>query len=136
MQGIVAVEGTMIPSLAYVDTLTNAGIGKAALYSRAGDSVWAQSSTFNISAPEIAELVKGFDDPSQLQASGLHIQGEKYFLLRADDRSIYGKKGEEGIIAVRTKQALIIAHYGPPLQPGAAATTVEKLADYLISVGY
>lgn len=116
--------------------MVSSGLDKAALYSRAGDSVWAQSTGFNIAANEVAELAKGFEDPAQLQASGLHIQQQKYFLLKADDRSIYGKHGEEGIVAVRTKQALLIAHYGPTVQPGAAATTVEKLADYLIGVGY
>lgn len=37
---------------------------------------------------------------------------------------------------VKTKQALLIGHYPENVQPGQAATTVEKLADYLIGVGY
>jgi profilin len=71
-----------------------------------------------------------------LQAGGLHIQGQKYFLLRADDRSIYGKHEDTGIIAVRTKQAILIAHYGSAVQPGEATKVVEQLGDYLISVSY
>ncbi|KAA8902837.1 hypothetical protein TRICI_005822 [Trichomonascus ciferrii] len=98
--------------------------------------VWAQSPGFDVSAAEIAELVKGFDDPSQLQAGGLHIQGQKYFLLRADDRSIYGKHDDTGIVAVRTKQAVIVGHYAAPVVAGEATKVVEQLADYLISVGY
>lgn len=122
---------------AYVDNLIGSGkVDQAALYSRAGDSVWAQSANFDASAPEIQEVAKGFDDASQLQASGLHIHGQKYFLLRADDRSIYGKHEDTGIVAVRTKQALLIAHYAAPTQPGEATKVVEQLADYLISVGY
>lgn len=122
---------------AYVDNLISSGkVDQAAIYSRAGDSVWAQSSGFNVSAPEIAEIARGFDDPSQLRTSGLHIQGLKYFLLRADDRSIYGKKDDTGIIAVRTKQAILIAHYKAPTQPGEATKIVEQLGDYLISVNY
>lgn len=39
-------------------------------------------------------------------------------------------------MAVRTKLAVIIAHYSPGVQPGAAANAVEKLADYLINNGY
>jgi profilin len=122
---------------AYVDNLIGSGkVDNAAIYSKAGDSVWAQSPTFNVSAPEIAEVARGFDDPSQLQANGLHINGQKYFLLRADDRSIYGKHEDTGIVAVRTKQALLIAHYAAPTQPGEATKVAEQLADYLISVGY
>lgn len=37
---------------------------------------------------------------------------------------------------MKTKMAILIGHYGETVQPGAAATTVEKLGDYLIGVGY
>ncbi|KAK6202413.1 actin-binding protein [Scheffersomyces amazonensis] len=122
---------------AYTDNLVATGkLDKAALYSRAGDSLWAQSSGFQLQANEISEIARGFDDPSNLQAHGLHVQSQKYFLLRADDRSIYGKHEGEGIIAVRSKQAILIAHYPAGIQAGEATTIVEKLADYLISVGY
>lgn len=45
-------------------------------------------------------------------------------------------QGKEGIIIVKTKQALLIAHYPENVQPGSATNVVEKLADYLIGVGY
>lgn len=48
--------------------------------------------------------------------------------------SIY--QGKEGIISVKTKQAILVAHYPDTIQPGEAAKTVEQLADYLLSVGY
>jgi profilin len=56
--------------------------------------------------------------------------------LQANDRSIYGKLGEAGIVAVRTKQAILIAHYSPPVFAGEATKVVEDLADYLIGVNY
>lgn len=80
--------------------------------------------------------MKGFDDASSLQANGLHVQGQKYFLLRADDRSIYGKHEDTGIIAVRTKQAVIVGHYAAPVQAGEATKVVEAMGDYLIGVNY
>ncbi|KAG7196223.1 profilin, required for normal timing of actin polymerization in response to thermal stress [Scheffersomyces spartinae] len=126
---------------AYTDNLVATGkIDKAALYSRAGDSLWAQSGSFQLEPTEIAAIAKGFDVPDDLQVHGLHIQGKKYFLVRADERSIQGKFKDDqtdvGIIAVRTKQTILIAHY-PTGIPGSAATVVvEKLADYLISVQY
>ncbi|ABN65206.1 profilin (actin-binding protein) [Scheffersomyces stipitis CBS 6054] len=122
---------------AYTDNLVATGkIDKAALYSKAGDSLWAQSSGFQLQANEISEIAKGFDDPSGLQSHGLHVLNQKYFLLRADERSIYGKHEAEGVVAVRSKQAILIAHYPSGVQAGEATTVVEKLADYLISVGY
>lgn len=122
---------------AYTDNLVSTGkIDKAALYSRAGDSLWAQSSNFQLDGREISEIARGYDDPSNLQSHGLHVQGQKYFLLRADDRSIYGKHEAEGVVAVRTKQAILIAHYPAGIVAGEATAVVEKLADYLISVNY
>lgn len=122
---------------AYVDNLLGSGkIDRAALYSRAGDSLWAASSGFAPSGDEIIRVARGFDDPAGLQEHGLGIQGEKYFLLKSDDRSIYGKKGDDGILAVRTKQGLLLAHYSAPVLAGEAVKVVEDMADYLISVNY
>ncbi|CAK7901823.1 profilin [[Candida] anglica] len=122
---------------AYPDNLVATGkIDKAALYSRVGDSLWAQSGGFQLNANEITEIARGFDDPSNLQSHGLHVLQQKYFLLRADDRSIYGKHEAEGIIAVRTKQAILVAHYPSGVVAGEATTIVEKLADYLIGLSY
>ena len=46
------------------------------------------------------------------------------------------KQGKEGVVIVKTTQAILISHYPETVQPGAAANTVEQLADYLLSVGY
>lgn len=122
---------------AYTDNLVSTGkLDKAALYSRAGDSLWAQTGNFQLAPAEIAAIAKGFENPSELQAHGLHVQSKKYFLLRADERSIYGKQEAEGIIAVRTKQAILLAHYPAGIVAEGATAVVEKLADYLISVNY
>jgi len=125
----------------YVDTglVATGNLDKAAIFNSAGDSVWATSTGFVVSPDEIKEIVGAYKDKAdvkQVQSSGLHIAGEKFVVLRADDRSIYGKKGREGVVIVKTTQALIVAHYPESAQPGAAANVVEKLADYLISVGY
>lgn len=122
---------------AYVDNLLASNkVDQAALYSRAGDSVWASSANFNVSADEITKISKSFDDPAALQEHGLYVNSQKYFLLRSDDRSIYGKHDDTGVIAVRTKQAILLAHYSPPTVPGEATQVVEAMADYLISVNY
>lgn len=122
---------------AYTDSLTSTGkIDKAAIYSVAGDSVWGETGGFQIQPQEIAAIAGSYGDPSQLQAHGLHLEGKKYFLLRADDRSIYAKQDDTGIIAVKTKQAIVVAHYPLGVQAPEATAVVEKLADYLISVGY
>lgn len=37
---------------------------------------------------------------------------------------------------VKTKQAILVAVYEEPTQPGEATKVVESLADYLIGVNY
>ena len=75
--------------------------------------------------------------------------------IKADEKSVYGKKvdhihfesqcrmseltltqGKEGIVIVKTQQAILVAHYPETIQPGQATNTVEQLGDYLTSVGY
>ena len=103
------------------------------------------------------EVVAAYADTGTVkavQANGLHIASERYVVIKADDRSLYGKKvprpcpslpfhladrstkGKEGVVIVKTTQAMLIAHYPESAQPGAATTVVEQLADYLIGVGY
>lgn len=99
-------------------------------------------------------VAASFANQTHVQTQGVHLAGEKFQTLRADDRSLYVKKvrgfvstmprhhahnalqGKEGAIIVKTKQSILIGHYPESTQPGVAATTVEKLGDYLISVGY
>lgn len=84
-------------------------------------------------------MVTSFDDKSavkKVQSEGFHIANEKFFTLKSDERSLYGKKGKEGVAIVKTLQAILVAHYPESVQAGVAANTVEQLADYLISVGY
>ena len=111
-------------------------VDKAVIYSKVGDSVWATSGGLTLQPTEIQEIVTGFDNPTGLQSNRLHIQGQKYMLLRADERSIYGRRDAEGVICVRTKQTILIAHYPGTVQAGEATKIVEQLADYLIGVQY
>lgn len=81
--------------------------------------------------------------------------GDKYFTLQVNERSVYGKKAvccqlswflestaynacpqADGLIVVKTKQAILVAIYVAPIQAAEATPVVENLADYLISVGY
>ncbi|SCU79843.1 LADA_0B03510g1_1 [Lachancea dasiensis] len=122
---------------AYTDNLLATGkIDKAAIYSRAGDSVWAASGGLSLPTNEISEIAQGFDNASGLQSVGLHVHGQKYMVIKADDRSIWGRHEAEGVVCVRTKQTILVTHYPPGIQAGEATKIVEQLADYLISVSY
>ncbi|KAJ3412075.1 profilin, required for normal timing of actin polymerization in response to thermal stress [Chytridiales sp. JEL 0842] len=101
-----------------------------------GESLVQRADDSEIAATEIQALANAFKDPSGIRANGLYIGSTKYFTLRADDRSIYGKQGSNGVVCVKTKQAILVGVYGDPTQPGEATKVVEALADYLISVNY
>lgn len=125
----------------YVDTsLVGTGnLDKAAIFNAAGDSKWAASPGFELNPDELKEIVGAYADTSdvkKIQSTGLHVAGQRYVVIKADERSLYGKSGKEGLIIVKTTQAILITHYPETVQPGAAVTTVEQLADYLIGVGY
>ncbi|KAK7927078.1 profilin [Apiospora marii] len=127
---------------AYVDdSLVKSGhIDKAAIISVAGDSVWASSAGFTIKPEEmknIANIVTGAAGAvDKALSEGAHVGGERYVIFRVEDRSMYGRQGRTGILAVKTTQAILVGHYGEGVQAGNAAQTVEALADYLIKVGY
>jgi len=124
---------------AYVDTslIASGVIDQGAIFSAAGDSVWAASPSFTITPDEIKAVIGAYTDASSVQANGFHVAGLKYVFVRSDDRTLQGRNKEKaGIIFVKTKQAIIVAHYPESTQPGQASKTVEALADYLIGVGY
>ncbi|KAI7879733.1 Profilin/allergen [Lichtheimia hyalospora FSU 10163] len=121
----------------YVDSnlIGTGSVSQAAIYGHNG-SQWAVSPGFQLKAEEVQEIVNGFTNPDGIRASGVHANGVKYFVLRADERSIYGKKNADGICLVKTNQAVLVGVYTEGIQPGMCTKVVEGLADYLISVGY
>ncbi|KAI8066547.1 profilin [Gongronella butleri] len=110
-------------------------VSQAAIYGLDGTK-WASSPGFELAANEVTELLNGFSNSDAIQATGIHLSGVKYLTLRADDRSIYAKKGADGACAVKTGQAILIGVYKEGIQPGSCTKVVEGLADYLISVGF
>jgi profilin len=46
------------------------------------------------------------------------------------------EQGKQGLVVVKTKQAVLLAHHPDTVQTNACVNTVEQLADYLIGVGY
>merc|ERR1712146_385918 len=67
-------------------------------------STWATSAGFAVSAAEGQKLASQFANPGSAQADGVNVAGTRYMCLRADDRSIYGKKGAGGVCCVKTNR--------------------------------
>ncbi|TEB30892.1 profilin [Coprinellus micaceus] len=122
---------------AYVDTnLVGSGkVTKAVILGQQG-GVWASSSGYVLSPEEQKAVLNAFKSHEAVLASGLRLAGQKYFALQANERSVYLKKQADGVVIVKTKQAVLVGVYEAPIQAAEATTVVEGLADYLISVGY
>merc|ERR1711991_1310675 len=80
--------------------------------------------------------VLGFANSQPLAASGVKVAGVKYMFLRCDGRTILGKKGTSGVHCVKTGKAVLVVVYDQPITAGQCSVVVEKLADYLIGVGF
>ncbi|KAK7023134.1 profilin [Favolaschia claudopus] len=121
----------------YVDTnlVASGKISRAAILGKQG-GVWATSAGYTLSPDEQKAILGAFNDLDSVRGSGLHLAGVKYFTTKADERSIYGKKGSDGYVIVPTKQAIIVAEYSAPTQAPEAVGVAEPLADYLIGVDY
>jgi len=121
----------------YVDShLVGTGTVRKAMIIGLDGSTWATSAGFSIKPDEAKALVAGFADSSKPLQHGVTLGAVKYMTLKADNRSIYGKKAASGFCAVKTNQSVLIALYDDKIQPGQCATTTEKLADYLIENSY
>ncbi|KAF2473059.1 Profilin/allergen [Lindgomyces ingoldianus] len=126
---------------AYVDqSLVGTGnIDKAVISDVSGKTIWAATPGFTISDAErkaIADSFSDKSDPKQIIVNGFHVNGEKYMTIDSTDESLKGKKGKEGLIAMKTTQALLIAHHPAEVQTTNAFSSVAELSDYLIKVGY
>jgi len=122
---------------AYVDNnlLGTNKVQKAAILGQAG-GVWAASSGYKLSNEEQKAVISAFNDPSLTQSNGIRLAGTKFFVIQADKDRVYGKKGPDGCVLVKTKQAVLVTEYHAPIQQPEAVVIVEALADYLKSVSY
>ncbi|KAJ5985603.1 hypothetical protein N7499_008109 [Penicillium canescens] len=117
----------------YVDSsLMGSGqFDKAGILAADFSGLEAASPGFTLSQEEINSLISAYTSSDNAFANGISVGGDKFVVIRADERSVYGKKGKEGIIVVRASACTMIAHHGESVQTTNAATVVENLVDYI-----
>ncbi|BAM81841.1 similar to actin-binding protein, profilin [Cyanidioschyzon merolae strain 10D] len=123
----------------YVDTYL-IGSGKCAegaIISAGGDGgIWARSPGLRVTPDEVSKLLRAFVDPGDAATSGIRVGGRKYMFLRSDGDAVYAKERDDGLVAMRTRTALVLALYSKGTVPGECATAVGRVADYLRQHGY
>ena len=117
----------------YVNSLLPQGISSAAIIGFNGQT-WAATKGFSVSVEEGLALVQGFGKPSVFVKDGVLIGGATFIYIRNSERTVFAKRDIECVLIVRTLKAFVIARFNG--QPHNSSAVVEKLADYLISVGY
>ncbi|KAJ5301603.1 hypothetical protein PENANT_c002G05842 [Penicillium antarcticum] len=117
----------------YVDSsLMGSGqFDKAGILAADFSGLEAASPGFTLSQEEINSLISAYTSSDNAFASGISVGGEKFVCIKADERSVYGKKGKEGVIIVRASACTMIAHHGESVQTPNAAKVVEDLVDYI-----
>uniref|UniRef100_A0A914EFG9 Profilin n=1 Tax=Acrobeloides nanus TaxID=290746 RepID=A0A914EFG9_9BILA len=110
-------------------------VSKAAICGLDG-SIWGKSDNFRIEPAEAQNAAKGFTAKDALLGTGLRLEGEKYFVLQADEDRIIGKKASNGFFIYKTGQAFIISIYEGGVQPEMCSKATGALADYFKSINY
>jgi len=110
-------------------------VSKAAIVGTNG-VVWGKSDGFQLSDQEAVNAANAFSGKDSVQAGGLVLEGEKYFVLNADEDRIIGKKQSKGFFIYKTPQTVIISLYNEGIQPEQCSKVTGDLADYFKRTGY
>jgi len=110
-------------------------VSKAAICGLDG-SIWGKSDNFKLEPSEASTVANGFKAPDAVLGSGLKFEGEKYFVLQADEERMIGKKASNGFFVYKTSQAFIISIYEGGVQPEMCSKTTGALADYFKTINY
>ncbi|KAL4804088.1 profilin [Aspergillus unguis] len=118
----------------YVDSsLMGSGqFDKAAILSYDFSDVEATSAGFTITPQELESIKAAFTSSDHAMTNGFTLGGDKFFSIKADARSLYGKKQKEGAVIVRTASCILVGHHSEAVQTPNAATAIEGVADYII----
>ncbi|XP_050418004.1 profilin [Patella vulgata] len=118
--------------VAHVDKASIFGLDASRWTSTSGDKMLELSST------EVNTITTVFKsgDFNTFMSNGVYVSGVKYqFLRQVDGIEVYAKKkGNGGIVMMKSKTAVVAAHCPEGKQMGNAAKGVTVIAEYLDSM--
>jgi len=127
---------------AYVDNQICAYVQcKAAVIAGLADgSIWAKYEATPANAITAAEMKVISDTirskPAKFLENGVHVGGEKYVCISADERLVRGRRSQSPMIVVATSTLLLVVVAADDFPPGQLNSVVEKLGDYLRSTNF
>ncbi|OTF71274.1 Group 29 mite allergen-like protein (Profilin) [Euroglyphus maynei] len=75
-------------------------------------------------------------NPTGFYETGIHIGGEKYICLQAENQLVRGRYRSSALCIVATNTCLIVAATVDGFPPGQLNNVIEKLGEYLRSNNY
>lgn len=115
---------------------TGSLVDKAIIIDQTGQAVWGKSSSIQLTPDQMKKIAQVFNDPTEAQGNGLHFESQKYIFNKIDDIEnipvMHSKSGKEGILAVKCKASILIAHYPANSSAGDAINFIHGQAKYLI----
>lgn len=110
---------------------------KAAIIASLQDgAIWAkqEKSDNQVTQQELKTIIDTMrNNPKAFLEHGVHLAGEKYFCLMAENNLIRGRKGSSALCIVATKSCLLVVVTVDGFPPGVLNTVVERLGDYLMT---
>ena len=121
----------------YVDNLVGNGLESAALMGLNGVMWAASENSLFAQADEAsrAALVENFQKPSEFVKHGIHLGGKSFLFIRNSERTVLGKMQRSCVLIVRCNKCFVLGSCDQANLNHCSAT-MERLADYLLSVGF
>lgn len=120
--------------------ITDSLIGSGEMHSAAivglDGSYWAYGGDHVPQPDEAKHIAAAIKNPDLAREKGIHIGGNKYFTLRAEENVMYVKLGAGGACIAAGAQAVVIGVYGEGTNPANCNMAVEGVVKYLKDNGY
>jgi hypothetical protein len=96
---------------------------------------WATTPDCPINASAVKNIVFSIDQSDSFD--GVMIGNDKYIVINKDVKShVVYKKGGNGVVAVKTKQCVIIAMHDPSVKSEVTLGPVAKMQKHLLALNY
>ncbi|KYR02039.1 profilin I [Tieghemostelium lacteum] len=114
--------------------ILNNSVNEGAIYDENGE-VKASSKGWILKDREFLLIKNLFKQPSDAFSDGIMVDGEVFNCIQADDKSIYGKIGDRGLLLSKSRNYITMAYYNESNKVDVAKLNVERLSDALRGKG-
>ena len=121
-----------VQNLLMVELPSGGMLTSAAIFGLDG-ILWEKSADFpELNGYNLACIINGIDEPSELVANGINLGDQKFFLVHSNPREDFsGRIRDAYLFVAKTHTAIIIGTSRDPVGLGELSTRVLEVGDYL-----